>query len=126
MSGSPTSPMFPSTAIRTPSPLMLERWLACVAQLEDEIPAQQFKPWIKPLVYLGYDESERVLRLGVPNHFKLNWVKSQFESRIEAVARESIDGQLSVRFEIHRGDVAGEPVRPVAPHTTKLAMPWAR
>ena len=83
---------------------MLDRWLACVAQLESEIPAQQFKPWIKPLVYLGYDESEHVLRLGVPNHFKLNWVKSQFESRIEAIARDSIDGQLSVRFEIYRSD----------------------
>jgi chromosomal replication initiator protein len=81
---------------------MLDRWLACVAQLENEIPAQQFKPWIKPLVYLGYDESEHVLRLGVPNHFKLNWVKSQFETRIAEVARDAIDEQLIVRFEIHR------------------------
>ena len=112
--------MFLPTAIRTPSPLMLERWLACVAQLEDEIPAQQFKPWIKPLVYLGYDQGERVLRLGVPNHFKLNWVKSQFESRIEAVARSSIDEQLSVRFEIHRGDAA-TPARPVA--SARQALP---
>jgi chromosomal replication initiator protein len=83
---------------------MLDRWLACMAQLENELPAQQFKPWIKPLVYLGYDESERVLRLGVPNHFKLNWVKSQFESRIEAIAREAIDAALRVRFEIHRAE----------------------
>jgi chromosomal replication initiator protein len=89
---------------RIPFPLMLDRWLACVAQLESEIPAQQFKPWIKPLVYLGYDESERVLRLGVPNHFKLNWVKSQFEKRIEAIARSEIDEGLSVRLEIHRGE----------------------
>ncbi|HRO58883.1 MAG TPA: chromosomal replication initiator protein DnaA [Burkholderiaceae bacterium] len=99
---------------------MLERWLACVAQLEDEIPAQQFKPWIKPLVYLGYDQGERVLRLGVPNHFKLNWVKSQFESRIEAIARSSIDEQLSVRFEIHRVDAAA-PARPAAP--TRQVLP---
>ena len=84
--------------------------------LEDEIPAQQFKPWIKPLVYLGYDESERVLRLGVPNHFKLNWVKSQFESRIEAIARASIDEQLSVRFEIHRAAELYRCGRVLVPH----------
>ena len=50
---------------------MLDRWLACVARLESEIPAQQFKPWIKPLVFLGYDEGEHLLRIGVPNHLKL-------------------------------------------------------
>ncbi|ODU67557.1 MAG: chromosomal replication initiation protein DnaA [Lautropia sp. SCN 66-9] len=86
---------------------MLDRWLACVARLESEIPAQQFKPWIKPLVFLAYDENERLLRLGVPNHFKLNWVKSQFESRIETIARETIEPDLRVRFEINRSPAAG-------------------
>ena len=85
---------------------MLDRWLACVARLESEIPAQQFKPWIKPLVFLGYDEGEHLLRLGVPNHFKLNWVKSQFESRIETIARETIEPELRVSFEIHRAAAA--------------------
>ncbi|RPH64669.1 MAG: chromosomal replication initiator protein DnaA [Burkholderiales bacterium] len=85
---------------------MLDRWLACVARLESEIPAQQFKPWIKPLVFLGYDEHERLLRIGVPNHFKLNWVKSQFESRIESIARETIEPELRVSFEIHRSAAA--------------------
>ena len=81
---------------------MIDRWLSCVARLEDEIPAQQFKPWIKPLVFLGYDEHVHVLRLGVPNQFKLNWVKSQFETRIESIARETIEPDLRVSFEIHR------------------------
>jgi len=35
--------------------------------------AALFKTWIKPLVFLGYDESERLLRIGAPNQFKLNW-----------------------------------------------------
>ncbi len=98
---------------------MLDRWLACVARLENEIPAQQFKPWIKPLVFLGYDEGERLLRLGVPNHFKLNWVRSQFESRIESIARETIEPELRVSFEIHRAGApetaAADPLRFAAP-----------
>jgi len=81
---------------------MMDRWLACVARLQNEIPAQQFKPWIKPLVFLGYDETERLLRLGVPNHFKLNWVRSQFQSQIESAARDTIEPELRVSFEIHR------------------------
>src|SRR5690606_38473801 len=91
---------------------MLDRWLACVARLESEIPAQQFKPWIQPLVFLGYDKDERVLRLGVPNHFKLIWVKSQFESRIETIARETIEPGVRVSFEIHRSAAANDAVQP--------------
>jgi len=98
----------------------MDRWLACVARLESEIPAQQFKPWIKPLVYLGYDEGEHLLRLGVPNHFKLNWVKSQFESRIESVARETIEPELRVSFEIHRGH-ASTPSPSPSPDALALA-----
>jgi len=108
-----------------PIDTMLDRWLACVARLESEIPAQQFKPWIKPLVFLGYDEGERLLRLGVPNHFKLNWVKSQFESRIESIARETIEPDLRVSFEIHRAaanDAASpEGSRPAGPAARALA-----
>jgi len=97
---------------------MMDRWLACVARLQNEIPAQQFKPWIKPLVFLGYDEGERLLRLGVPNHFKLNWVRSQFQSQIESVARETIEPELRVSFEIHR---ALSPSTPKHPNFDALA-----
>ncbi len=100
---------------------MMDRWLACVEKLQHEIPAQQFKPWIKPLVFLGYDESERLLRLGVPNHFKLNWVRSQFQSQIESVARETIEADLRVSFEIHRA-----PAPAAVPVPNLDALPGAR
>ncbi len=103
---------------------MLDRWLACVARLESEIPAQQFKPWIKPLVFLGYDEGEHLLRLGVPNHFKLNWVKSQFESRIETIARETIEPELRVSFEIHRAATAANDT--LQPDASRGVSPEAR
>jgi chromosomal replication initiator protein len=105
------APIRPSR-LPEPNDTMLDRWLACVARLESEIPAQQFKPWIKPLVFLGYDQGERVLRLGVPNHFKLNWVKSQFESRIETIARETIEPGVRVSFEIHRSAAANDAIQP--------------
>ena len=106
---------------REPLENMMDRWLACVARLQNEIPAQQFKPWIKPLVFLGYDEGERLLRLGVPNHFKLNWVRSQFLSQIESAARETIEPELRVSFEIHRSASSAVPPAPMID-----ALPGAR
>lgn len=81
---------------------MLDRWLDCVARLESELPAQQFRPWIKPLVFIGFDSAQSRLRLGVTNPLKLNWIRSQFESRITELARECFDPATEVLFEIHR------------------------
>jgi chromosomal replication initiator protein len=79
---------------------MQDRWLACATKLESEVPAQLFKTWIKPLVFLGYDESECLLRIGAPNQFKLNWVKTQFGERIAQLAGEVIGPQTRVSFEV--------------------------
>ena len=79
---------------------MQDRWLACASQLEAEVPAQLYKTWLKPLVFLGYDETTRVLRIGAPNQFKLNWVRSQYGNRIGELAGEHIDPQARVEFEL--------------------------
>ena len=59
-------------------------WQACSAQLELELTPQQFSAWIKPLIPLDYEEGK--LRIAAPNRFKLDWVKTQFASRITALA----------------------------------------
>ncbi len=79
---------------------MHDRWLACTSQLESEVPAQLFRTWIKPLVFLSYDESDHLLKIGAPNQFKLNWVRSQWGERIAELASQLIDPQTRVAFEI--------------------------
>ena len=79
---------------------MQDRWLACTSQLESEVPEQMFKTWIKPLVFIGFNESEHTLRIGAPNQFKLNWVKSQFGERITRLAGQYIDPEARVQFEV--------------------------
>ncbi len=79
---------------------MQDRWLDCVARLESELPAQQFKPWIKPLVYLGYEPGTQRLRLGAPGQFKLNLIRNQFESRIGAIAAEVYGCPVLLSFEL--------------------------
>ena len=74
-------------------------WHACASRLEQEIPAQQFKTWIRPLTYVGFDEADHVLRLGAPNRVKLDWVKSQYGARIQELAAE-VDADIRVQFEL--------------------------
>jgi chromosomal replication initiator protein len=79
---------------------MQDRWLACSTQLESEVPAQLFKTWLKPLVFLGYNAEKQVIRLGAPNQFKLNWVRTQFGGRIGELVATLIGPQTSVVFEL--------------------------
>ncbi|MEK9720790.1 MAG: chromosomal replication initiator protein DnaA, partial [Quisquiliibacterium sp.] len=85
---------------------------------------QLFKTWIKPLVFLGYDESERLLRIGAPNQFKLNWVRTQFGSRINQLASQLLGEPTRVEFEVAQSGPAQEPGAAEAP-AQALAGPAA-
>ncbi|MGK5080266.1 chromosomal replication initiator protein DnaA [Janthinobacterium sp. HLX7-2] len=71
-------------------------WQACSAQLELELTPQQFSAWIKPLIPLDYAEGK--LRIAAPNRFKLDWVKTQFASRITALAIQYFEAPTDVQF----------------------------
>src|SRR5690606_32844042 len=94
----------------TDTTMMQERWRECVLRLEAKLPPQQFKPWIKPLVFIGYDESEHLLRLGVNNPQTLNWVRNQFEPLIAVVIKELFDDDARLQFELVRADQVAESV----------------
>jgi chromosomal replication initiator protein len=66
-------------------------WQACVDQLAQELPEQQFNTWIKPMTAQVSDDFSRVT-LFVANRFKLDWVRAQYAGRIAAVL-EKLYGQ---------------------------------
>jgi chromosomal replication initiator protein len=66
-------------------------WQACVDQLAQELPEQQFNTWIRPLTAKLADDYSR-LTLYVVNRFKLDWVRAQYAARIAALL-EKIYGQ---------------------------------
>ena len=66
-------------------------WQACVDQLAQELPEQQFNTWIKPLTAQVADDFSRVT-LFVVNRFKLDWVRAQYGARISAIL-EKVYGQ---------------------------------
>jgi chromosomal replication initiator protein len=75
---------------------MEDFWQTCSAQLEQELTPQQFSAWIKPLAPLDFEEGR--LRIAAPNRFKLDWVKTQFASRITALAAQYWEEPIDVLF----------------------------
>ncbi|WKD49847.1 chromosomal replication initiator protein DnaA [Microbulbifer spongiae] len=75
-------------------------WKQCAGCLQDELPAQQFNTWIRPLrVNPGCAEGE--LRLIAPNRFVLDWVGDKFLSRIRELVYQFSPAQpLQVALEI--------------------------
>src|SRR3954454_60896 len=66
-------------------------WQACVDQLAQDLPEQQFNTWIKPLSAQVSEDFSKVT-LFVANRFKLDWVRAQYAGRIAAVL-EKLYGQ---------------------------------
>ncbi len=99
---------------------MLERWHSCVARLEAELPAAQFIPWIKPLIFLGFDDDAHLLRLGVPSSLKLNFVRAQFETRIVEIASEVFGSDaLAVSIELCQQGGTGTKARGAPPRQAR-------
>jgi chromosomal replication initiator protein len=66
-------------------------WLRGCERLAAELPEQQFNTWIKPLPAADFSDqgtSGAVVTLKVPNRFKLDWIRTQYASRIEALLSE--------------------------------------
>src|SRR5436190_18366195 len=83
-------------------------WQSCSAQLEQELTPQQFSAWIKPLSPIDYEDGR--LRIAAPNRFKLDWVKTQFASRITALAAQYWEAPIDVQFMLDpRTNVARKP-----------------
>ena len=72
-------------------------WQACLDQLAQDMPAQQFGTWIKPLSAQVSEDLSRAT-LYVPNRFTLDWIRAQYAGRIASVL-ESLSGQ-SVALEL--------------------------
>ncbi len=103
----------------------VELWQQCVELLRDELPAQQFNTWIRPLqVEAESDE----LRVYAPNRFVLDWVNEKYLGRLLELLDERTDGMApalslligSKRSSTPRAAVVSTP--PVAPNTPAPAV----
>jgi len=73
-------------------------WQRCLSVLQEELPAQQFSMWIRPLQCVVADN---IMTLYAPNRFVLDWVRDKYVSRINELVtlQESANPPL-LRFDV--------------------------
>lgn len=72
-------------------------WKKCLERLEEELSAQQFNTWLRPLHAV---QDTQILRLLAPNRFVVDWVRERFLERIAELSSEYSGGALSVQVEV--------------------------
>ena len=90
-------------------------WKKCLERLEEELSAQQFNTWLRPLHAV---QDAQMLRLLAPNRFVMDWVRERFFERIAELIGEYGDG-LKVQVEV--GSQARNPVNGVKPDNVRVA-----
>ena len=97
--------------------MSVELWQQCVELLRDELPAQQFNTWIRPLqVEAEGDE----LRVYAPNRFVLDWVNEKYLTRLLELLGERTNG-LVPALSLLIGSKRSAAARSVAPSTAAAA-----
>src|SRR3984893_14542891 len=81
---------------------MQNLWDACLRRLEQELPAQQFNTWIRPLASEVAAENDTLV-LTAPNRFVLELVRERFAARIEPLAAEASGRECGLRLQLARG-----------------------
>jgi len=92
---------------------MQSLWDACLRRLEQELPAQQFNTWIRPLAPEPDASGAGALVLTAPNRFVLELVRERFAARIAHLAAEASGRELDVKLVLARAPeaVARAPVQ---------------
>jgi len=85
-------------------------WQACVEQLAQELPEQQFNTWIKPL-NASLSEDFSCIHIEVANRFKLDWIRAQYAGRLAALLQQLYGQAIQIDFLLAPKEA---PARPVA------------
>lgn len=75
-------------------------WESCLLRFEQELPAQQFNTWIRPLRLEGESSPANGLMVIAPNSFILKWVRDRYLMRIEDYARTFFAAPVSISLVI--------------------------
>ena len=74
-------------------------WSNCLQRLEQELTDQQLNTWIRPLQII---EENNQIKLLAPNRFVQDWVKQNFQDKIQSILSE-IDPEQNTQLVIQIG-----------------------
>lgn len=86
-------------------------WQRCLSVLQEELPAQQFSMWIRPLQCVV---DNNIMTLYAPNRFVLDWVRDKYVNRIN----ELVSLHDEVNPPLLRFDVGSKPEGSIAVHAS--------
>ncbi|VAW51408.1 Chromosomal replication initiator protein DnaA [hydrothermal vent metagenome] len=89
-------------------------WSNCLLRLEQELSDQQLNTWIRPLQII--EENNRV-RLLAPNRFVQDWVKQNFQDKIQTIL-SNLDPEKSTQLSIEIGSQSKLSETPVVVNNT--------
>jgi chromosomal replication initiator protein len=96
-------------------------WQQGLDRLAADLPEQQFNTWIRPLPMADISDvvgAGAVASLRVPNRFKLDWIRSQYAAKIEAVLSDLAGKQVRLELSVQQRDPARDQVaHPGGPST---------
>jgi chromosomal replication initiator protein len=98
-------------------------WRFCLAHFEKELPAQQFKTWIKPL---KFHADGNTLTLVAPNRFVLQWIRDKFLSCIQDLATARLEQPVEIRLLLAEKEAGAPKPPPVAAPEAAPIKPGAR
>lgn len=102
-------------------------WHACLRRLEQELPAQQFNTWIRPLSAEPEDTEPGALVLTAPNRFVAEMVRERFAARIGRLAEEASGRETLVKVVLARPAQAASRAAPApAPALGAERAPFSR
>nr|WP_239480641.1 chromosomal replication initiator protein DnaA [Parashewanella hymeniacidonis] len=88
-------------------------WQQCIGRLQDELSAQQFSMWIRPL---QAEMDGETLVLYAPNRFVLDWVRDKYINQINQFFIEQMGNDApTLRFDIGSKPATKAPASPVTP-----------
>ena len=92
--------------------MVVENWQRCTEHLKQELPAQQFNTWIRPL---RAELDANALSLYAPNKFILDWVKGKYLNRISELVGEQGKASIEVRLLVGSAQARRDQVEPSRP-----------
>src|ERR1700722_5275759 len=83
-------------------------WDSCLSHFEQQLSAQQFNTWIKPLRLENAVVDGSELRLVAPNRFVMQWVRERFLAEIEEISRKFFPAPVAIALTLseQRADAA--------------------
>jgi chromosomal replication initiator protein len=96
----------------------LDLWQQCVELLRDELPAQQFNTWIRPLQIEAEGDE---LRIYAPNRFVLDWVNEKYLGRLLELLDERSNGQAPAVALLIGSKRSAAAARPAPTQTVQLS-----